>query len=120
MNDMEKCGCSCGATLSADLDIIAKGDRGYSAYEEAVLYEGFKGTRKDFLESLRAVAYQRYGSRFEFPNIGDVSVLYVDTTANKTYRWDNEGKKYYCVGSDYEDIIAIDCGNNFEKENGGH
>ena len=47
---------------------------------------------------------------FEFPNIGKEHCLYVDTTANKTYRWNNDDLKYYCVGSDYEAIEIVNGG----------
>ncbi len=54
--------------------------------------------------------YLPFDSRFHFPNIGDVNVLYGDTTENKLYRYDPDDGKYYCVGSDYNDITAIDGG----------
>lgn len=47
---------------------------------------------------------------FEFPNIGKEHCLYVDTAANKTYRWSKEDLKYYCVGSDYEAIEIVNGG----------
>lgn len=47
---------------------------------------------------------------FEFPNIGKEHCLYVDTTANKTYSWNNDDLKYYCVGSDYEAIEIVNGG----------
>ena len=47
-------------------------------------------------------------SYLKFPTIGDSSRLYLDTTSNKTYRWDDKNLKYFIVGSDYEDIEIID------------
>jgi len=47
---------------------------------------------------------------YEFPNIGLEGRVYIDTTHNKIYRWDDIDKKYYCVGSDYNDIKVIDGG----------
>ena len=47
-------------------------------------------------------------SYLNFPIIGDVDKLYVDSGANKTYRWDDTNLKYYCIGSDYEDISRVD------------
>lgn len=44
----------------------------------------------------------------EFPLIGNEDKLYIDSGANKTYRWDDTNLKYYCVGSDYDDISQID------------
>lgn len=55
-------------------------------------------------------AVEQYPSRFEFPNVGREDVTYIDQEANKTYRWDNKARKYYCVGSDYNDIEVIDGG----------
>ena len=46
----------------------------------------------------------------EFPSVGKSSTLYVDKSANKTYRWDEELFRYLCVGSDYEDVEIIDGG----------
>ena len=47
-------------------------------------------------------------SYLKFPTIGDSSSLYIDTTSNKTYRWDDNSLKYFIVGSDYDDIEIID------------
>ena len=47
---------------------------------------------------------------YSFPTIGDVYHIYIATKTNKTYRWDADDMKYYCVGSDYEDIKIINCG----------
>ena len=46
----------------------------------------------------------------EFPSVGKSNTLYVDKSANKTYRWDEELFRYLCVGSDYEDVEIIDGG----------
>jgi len=54
---------------------------------------------------------QQYATKHEFPNIGNEGVLYTDIGENKTYRWDNNQLKYYCVGSNYEDIKIINGGN---------
>lgn len=49
---------------------------------------------------------------YSFPTIGDIYHIYIATKTNRTYRWDNENTKYYCVGSDYEEINIINCGNS--------
>jgi hypothetical protein len=54
---------------------------------------------------------QQYATHYEFPNVGKPGIIYIDVTANKTYRWDEEQLKYYCVGSDYQDIKIIYGGN---------
>ena len=45
-----------------------------------------------------------------FPSVGSSSVIYIDTSDNKTYRWSAEDSKYYCIGSDYSEIKLISCG----------
>ena len=87
-----------------------QGIQGKSAYEVAV-DNGFVGTEQEWLESLRAEANQTYASIYDFPNIGEVGVLYAETTKNKIYRWDSTDQRYYCVGSDWEQIDCIDGGN---------
>lgn len=47
-------------------------------------------------------------SFLKFPTIGSEGNLYIDTTANKTYRWSDTELKYYVVGSDYDNIEIID------------
>jgi hypothetical protein len=47
----------------------------------------------------------------EFPNIGSSSYLYIDTTTNISYRWDNTSKKYYSLNADYKNIKQISGGN---------
>ena len=44
----------------------------------------------------------------EFPVIGDSHSLYVDTSNNTVYRWNEEELKYFCIGRDYENIEFID------------
>lgn len=49
-------------------------------------------------------------THLSFPNIGDERHIYIASKENKTYRWDNTQLKYYCIGSDYNDIDLIICG----------
>lgn len=42
------------------------------------------------------------------PTIGDENVLYIVKKPNSMYRWDKDELKYFCVGRDFNDIIAID------------
>ena len=86
-----------------------RGRDGKSAYEVAVEH-GYVGTEEEWLESLK-VSAQSYNSVYEFPNIGDTGVFYIDVGANKIYRWDPDNLKYYCVGSDYEQVNCINGGN---------
>lgn len=50
------------------------------------------------------------GTKYAFPNIGNASKIYVATAENKTYRWSDDDLKYYCIGSDYNDINIINGG----------
>lgn len=46
----------------------------------------------------------------EFPPVGNELCLYIAENENKLYRWDDTTIKYYCVGSDYNDIKIINGG----------
>ena len=51
-----------------------------------------------------------FGSYLQFPAVGNPEVLYIDTTADKSYRWDETGLCYKClgVGIDDEDELILD------------
>lgn len=49
---------------------------------------------------------------YSFPTIGDAYHIYIATKTNRTYRWDDDNTKYYCIGSDYDEINIINCGNS--------
>ena len=51
-----------------------------------------------------------YSGISEFPSIGNSGELYIDTLANKIYRWDDEKLLYFCIGSDYNEIEIINGG----------
>lgn len=53
----------------------------------------------------------RKSSYLEFPNIGNSSNLYIDTTKQVIYRWDSVNLKYYKDSQDYNDINLINGGN---------
>lgn len=90
--------------------VIPKGTDGASTYEIAVR-NGYDGTEAEWIESLNSSPLKKFNSKYEFPNIGVSAYLYMDSRENKLYRWDNTLKKYYCTGSDYNDITAINGGN---------
>lgn len=46
-------------------------------------------------------------SYLNFPTIGKANNLYIDSSQNVSYRWDNTSLKYYAVGNDYKDIAVI-------------
>lgn len=45
------------------------------------------------------------------PSVGDDKTIYIETTNKKIYLWDTKYLKYYCFGSDYENIKTINGGN---------
>lgn len=45
-----------------------------------------------------------------FPKIGNVLCIYIDKETNRSYRWDDENTKYYCIGSNQQDITIINGG----------
>lgn len=47
-------------------------------------------------------------SYLNFPSVGHSNQIYIDTSENATYRWDDGSLKYYCVGRDYMNIKIID------------
>ena len=60
----------------------------------------------------------QFGTKFEFPTIGDSYSLYIATSENAAYRWKNAAYRwneadlhYYCVGRDYLELEVINGGN---------
>lgn len=93
-----------------NIEITGRDGRdGKSAYQIAVEH-GFIGTEQEWLDSLK-VSNEPYSSIYEFPNVGQVGILYIDTSENRMYRWDDTDLKYYCVGSDWSQINCISGGN---------
>ena len=92
-----------------NLEITGRdGTDGKSAYQVAV-DNGFVGTEQEWLDSLK-VQSETYRSKYEFPNLGRAGVFYTDTGENRIYRWDDGDLKYYCVGSDWNQIQCISGG----------
>ena len=57
--------------------------------------------------------FHSYVTYLEFPvvpNSGWESDIFLDTTNNKIYRWDTTDMKYFCIGSNYDDIEIINGG----------
>lgn len=53
-----------------------------------------------------------YASSLQFPTVGKINTVYIDMNGNKIYRWDDDNTKYYCIGSNYEEINLINCGDS--------
>ena len=57
--------------------------------------------------------FHSYVTYLEFPvvpNSGWENDIFLDTTNNKIYRWDTTDMKYFCIGSNYDDIEVINGG----------
>lgn len=50
---------------------------------------------------------EQYKQYWDFPSLGDASILYIDKSSNTSYRWDNQLLKYYVVGNDCTKIKII-------------
>lgn len=46
----------------------------------------------------------------DLPKVGNVLCIYIDKETNRSYRWDDDDTKYYCIGSDWQDIKMINGG----------
>lgn len=53
---------------------------------------------------------QSYNNFLSFPTAGRENILYIDELHNEIYRWDDTSVKYYCVGTNYENIEIISGG----------
>lgn len=53
----------------------------------------------------------QYESKLNFPNVGDVNSLYIATSENAAYRWNENDLFYYCIGRDWQEIELINGGN---------
>ena len=57
-------------------------------------------------------------SFLKFPTVGNKNTLYIDTTSNKSYRWDDINLKYFQLDYDnFSDVKIIDgCGYSDSSE----
>ena len=51
-----------------------------------------------------------FENRFNFPNIGKPNIIYIATNEKAVYYFDTTQNVYYCIGRDYNEITAIQCG----------
>lgn len=49
-------------------------------------------------------------SIYDFPSVGSENIIYIAQAQNKTYRWSDTEMKFFCIGSDYNDIKVINGG----------
>lgn len=97
-----------GARKREPKKIVSVLPNSYSLLSDKPAINGVELTRDTTLEDLGLVeANQSYNSINEFPTVGKINVIYIDTSANTLYRWDDRDLKYYCVGSNSEEIEII-------------
>lgn len=53
-----------------------------------------------------------YASYTLFPSVGDQNTIYIDTTTNAIYRWDDTNIKYYPLAFDPNGSFYMQCGNS--------
>lgn len=83
----------------------------YVGLDGLVLYDSeIKKFFKQLLSSSLTPSVINKTSSTAFPETGNESCLYVDTSENKVYRWDNESKTYIVVGTNYDNMNIIDGG----------
>ena len=51
-----------------------------------------------------------YASYTLFPTVGDQYAIYIDTSTNTIYRWDDNNIKYYTLAFDPNDEYLMQCG----------
>lgn len=51
-----------------------------------------------------------YASYTLFPTVGDQHAIYIDTSTNTIYRWDDNNIKYYKLAFDLNDEYLMQCG----------
>lgn len=74
------------------------------------------GAVKGFLDKAQSVYVREleFNNRFEFPSIGKGDMLYIALDEHAAYIFDEERNVYICIGRDYREIGAIQCG--FKEE----
>lgn len=103
MND-EKCNCE-GCIHVEEFKAIT---RSYEGTENELVETIVDNDERSIEVKLKS---QQYASKYAFPNRGDKAVVYMDTTENKSYRWDEDTGTYICIGADYTEIKIINGGN---------
>lgn len=76
----------------------------YIAEENPAILQDHEKRISELEESDSVIEYPTY---YDFPNIGKKNIIYIDTSINKTYRFDIVQNKYYVIGSDYKEIDIV-------------
>lgn len=92
-----KCGLSSSETLHAELSTVK------------IVYEEYYNKR-EIDRMLGEMCVLLKSTYFDFPNVGENNVLYVDESDSATYVWNEENATYTCIGRDFTNINIIDGG----------
>lgn len=65
---------------------------------------------KKYIDSKQEVI--PYASYTLFPTVGKPNVIYIDTSTNAIYRWDDDNIKYYALAFDPNKEFVMQCGNS--------
>lgn len=73
------------------------------------LDEVLKYIKEYISENQRVIPYASYTL---FPTIGNNHTIYIDTSTNAIYRWDDANIKYYPLAFDPNADYTMQCGNS--------
>lgn len=93
-------------------DNIYRWDNTSSSYKKMTVSDADLSLKiqevKDYVDEKVESLHYTADTHLSFPLTGDSKTIYIATNENKTYRWDDTDLKYYCIGSNYNDIDVID------------
>lgn len=70
--------------------------------------EEFTNYIKTYIDSKGQI--HPYASYTLFPSVGEPEAIYIDTTTNAIYRWDDNNIKYYHLAFDPNAEYTMQCG----------
>lgn len=95
-----------------------QGPQGYTPYigsnQHWFINGNDTGIIAGFTEDRTPIVIVYAESIYQFPVIGNINTLYIDTGNNEIYRWDDTNIKYTKISSQSPDIIY--CGDSQTKE----
>lgn len=90
--------------------LLAPIDGFYFVLDTAILWRYSQKWIQITSQPAQCILYE--DSYLKFPTIGNENQIYIDTSENATYRWDDVDLKYYCIGRDYKEIKVINGGSS--------
>lgn len=74
-------------------------------YNSAVKLTRAPIEKKDVTQTISKIV--EAGGTSDFPELGEIDVLYIDSSDNSAYKWSSKINAYYCVGRDYYAVRKI-------------